>query len=58
MEYFNQYGQLEPLSWLYKSLINKFPEFKFRGAENTPEDQLKHKAALLITAQSRNKGII
>ena len=58
MEYFNQYEQLEPLSWLYKSLITKFPEFKFRGAENTPEDQLKHKAALLITAQSRNKGII
>jgi len=57
MEYFNQYNQLEPLSWLYKSIITKFPEFRFGGSVSTPEEELKHKAALLIDSQSRNKGL-
>jgi hypothetical protein len=57
MEYFNQYNQLEPLSWLYKSILGKFPEFRFGGSSTTPEDELKHKAALMVTSQAKGKGL-
>lgn len=57
MEYFSRYDQLEPLSWLYKSILSKYPEFKFGGSSNTPEDELKHKAAVLITKSAKDKGL-
>lgn len=57
MEYFNNYNQIEPLSWLYKGIISKYPDFKFKGTSSSPEDELKHKAALFITTQSKNKGL-
>jgi hypothetical protein len=57
MEYFNRYNELEPLSWLYKDILSKYPQFKFSGASNSPEDELKHKAALFITKGAKEKGL-
>jgi len=57
MEYFNRYNELEPLSWLYKDILSKYPEFKFGGSSSTPEDELKHKAALMITKGAKDKGL-
>jgi hypothetical protein len=49
--------QKQPLSWLYKSILGKFPEFRFGGSSTTPEDELKHKAALMVTSQAKGKGL-
>ena len=57
MTYFNRYNQLDPLSWLYKAILVKFPEFRFGGASSTPEDKLKHDASLLVTSQAKQKGL-
>ncbi len=57
MEYFNRYNELEPLSWLYKDILSKYPQFKFGGSSSTPEDELKHKAALMITKGAKDKGL-
>ena len=57
MEYFNRYNELEPLSWLYKDILVRYPEFRFGGSSNTPEDELKHKAALMVTAGAKSKGL-
>jgi len=57
MEYFNRYSELEPLSWLYKDILSKYPQFKFGGSSSTPEDEIKHKAALLITKGAKDKGL-
>ena len=57
MSYFNRYNQLDPLSWLYKAILVKFPEFRFGGASSTPEDKLKHDASLLVTSQAKQKGL-
>lgn len=57
MEYFNRYSELEPLSWLYKDIISKYPQFKFSGSSSSPEDEIKHKAALLITKGAKDKGL-
>jgi hypothetical protein len=56
--YFNKYSQLDPLSWLYKAVLSKFPEFKFGGgAAQTPEEKYKAEAAKMITSQAKNKGL-
>jgi len=57
MEYFNRYGELEPLSWLYKDILSKYPQFKFSGASSNSEDELKHKAAIFITKGAKDKGL-
>jgi len=58
MSYFNRYSQLDSLGWLYKAIIHKFPEFKFGGAGvQSPEDKLKHDAALMVTSQAKQKGL-
>jgi hypothetical protein len=57
MEYFNRYNELEPLSWLYKDILVRYPEFRFGGTSSTPEDELKHKAALLVTGGAKSKGL-
>ena len=56
MLYFSRYEQLEPLSWLYKDILSTYPEFRFGGAVNTPEDELKHKAAQIVTAGAKSQG--
>ena len=57
MEYFNRYNELEPLSWLYKDILVRYPDFRFGGSSSTPEDELKHKAALLVTGGAKSKGL-
>ncbi|NBU97402.1 MAG: AAA family ATPase [Spirochaetia bacterium] len=57
MEYFNRYGEIEPLSWLYKDIISKYPQFKFSGTSSNSEDELKHKAAIFITKGAKDKGL-
>ena len=57
MAYFNRYNELEPLSWLYKDILVRYPEFRFGGTANTPDDELKHKAALMVTAGAKSKGL-
>jgi len=58
MYYFNKYSQLDPLSWLYKAVLSKFPEFKFGGgAAQAPEDKLKLEAAKMVTGQAKDKGL-
>jgi len=57
MTYFNRYDQLEPLSWLYKDILSTYPEFRFGGKSDTPDDELKHKAALLVTSGAKSKGL-
>jgi hypothetical protein len=56
MLYFSRYEQLEPLSWLYKDILSTYPEFRFGGAANTPEDELKHKAAQIVTGGAKSQG--
>jgi len=57
MKYFDRYGQLDALGWFYKAVLAKFPEFRFGGTSQTPEDKLKHEAAMMVTNQAKNKGL-
>jgi hypothetical protein len=55
MTYFNRYNQLDPLSWLYKTTLIRYPEFKFGGSG--PEENLKVDAAKLVTKQAKDRGL-
>jgi hypothetical protein len=58
IKYFSRYDQLEMLSWIYKSILVKFPEFKFSGtAATTEEDKMKLEAAKMVISGARNKGL-
>lgn len=57
MVYFNRYDQLDPLGWLYKTLTIKYPEFRFGADQNDPENELKHKAAVMVTSSAKSKGL-
>ena len=58
MKYFTRYNELEVLSWLYKSIIEKYPQFKFSGSAATgEEDNMKLEAAKMVVSGARNKGL-
>jgi hypothetical protein len=58
MTYFNRYDRMDELGWLYKTLIVKFPDFKFGGgAAQTPEDKLKLDAAKMVTDKAKERGL-
>lgn len=58
MVYFNRYNQIDPLSWLYKTTLTRYPEFKFGGTSASgPEDEMKLNAAKLVTNQAKGRGL-
>lgn len=57
MKYFNRYNQLELLSWIYKSILNKFPQFKFGGTTTTEDDKMRLEAANMVVSSAKSKGL-
>jgi hypothetical protein len=58
VKYFARYDQLEMLSWLYKSILEKYPQFRPPSvATGNEEDTMKLDAAKMIISGARNKGL-
>ena len=55
MSYFDRYKQLDPLSWLFKAICTKYPDFKFGGTG--PDEPLKVKAATLVHEEGKRRGL-
>ena len=62
MEYFNGYGELEILSWIYKRITDEFPEFAVTDEvlknKDTDDNKLKIEAARMIQSGARGKSLI
>lgn len=62
MEYFNGYGELEILSWVYKRITDEFPEFAVTDEvlknKDTEDSKIKIGAAKMIQAGARGKSLI
>jgi MoxR-like ATPase len=65
MEYFNRYGDLEILAWVYKQILDKYEEFevaqdpaKIKAAsEGDPDNMLRVKAKRMVLTGAQQKGL-
>jgi hypothetical protein len=57
--YFARYNELEFLSWVYKTILENNPDFRFiPGKSSTPEDELKKKAAGITAGKIKGAGLV
>ena len=62
MKYFERYEELEKLAWIYKRIIEKYPEFAVTeeviNNETLPENVMKIEASEMIFSRGVKKGLI
>lgn len=62
MKYFERYEELEKLAWIYKRIIEKYPEFAVTeeviNNETLPENVMKIAASEMIFSRGVKKGLI
>jgi hypothetical protein len=62
LEYFNNYGDLEILTWAYKSILSKYPEFEVTSdvlaSKEDPDSALKIKAKTMVQSGAKQKGLV
>jgi len=62
MKYFNRYKQLEQLSWIYKRITEKYPEFAVTEdvikSKDTDESKMKIDSARMIQKGAKEKDLI
>jgi MoxR-like ATPase len=62
MKYFERYDELEKLAWIYKRIIEKYPEFAVTedtvNNESLPENVMKIAASEMIFSRGIKKGLI
>lgn len=62
MKYFNKYKQLEQLAWIYKRIIEKYPDFAVTEevikSKDTDESKMKIEAAKMIQKGAKDKELI
>jgi hypothetical protein len=56
--YFARYNQLEFLSWLYKTILEVNPDFRYVPGKKSPEDEIKKKAAAIVAGKGKESGLI
>jgi hypothetical protein len=62
MKYFERYDELEKLTWIYKRIMEKYPEFAVTedtvNNESLPENVMKIAASEMIFSRGVKKGLI
>ena len=59
MIYFNRYNQNEMLSWLYKTILNKFPDMvhvKDNKTDTKEEAAMKAELPVIVTTNARKNN--
>lgn len=63
MSYFDQYEELEILTWVYNSILSKYPQFSINSPEvlknkESDDSQMIIKAAKMVKAGAASKGLV